>query len=344
MEKTRILVADDEVYIQEIVLSTLLEAGHECIATGTPEQTMEQLNRQLFHVAFVSVRLPGAKPVELFKQLHESYPDLILVAMTPADSANTVIQTIRSGAFDCLVKPFQLEEVLDVMTRAVERRRVDSAAREYQKYLEHLAEERAVETRRLFYATIQVLIRLLELKIPFNAGHAARVAEMCRYVARELKMTVDGVRKVYLAALLHDVGLFVVTDLLLNKEAVLTADEFKQVRAHAALAEEVLKPILADDEVLKYIRHHHERYDGSGHPDSLKGNIIPLGARIIAVVEAFEAMTRDRPYRHAFSSDEALAELRRCADSQFDPQVVGVFTELHESIFRNLDKSPMGVF
>lgn len=261
--------------------------------------------------------------------------------MTPPDGSDAALGTIRAGAFDCLIKPFQLEEVVAAANRAVEKRRVDTAGREYQKYLEHLAEERAAETRRLFYATIQVLIRLLELKVPFNAGHAARVAEMCRYVARELKMTVDGVRKVYLAALLHDVGLFVVTDLLLNKEDVLTPEEYRQLRAHASAAEDVLKPILADDEVLKYIRHHHERYDGNGYPDSLKGNFIPLGARIIAVVEAFESMTRDRPYRNAFSPEEALAELKRCAETQFDPQVVGVFTDLHNHVFNNLDK-PMG--
>jgi response regulator RpfG family c-di-GMP phosphodiesterase len=342
MEKTRILVVDDEIYIQEILRSTLIEAGHECIAAGSPEQTLEHLNHQLFDLAFVSTCLPAQEPAALIKDLHTSFPDLIIVAMMPADSTAGLVQTIRAGAFDCMVKPFQLEEALDVTARGIEKRRVDSAAREYQKYLEHLAEERAVETRRLFYATIQVLIRLLELKIPFNAGHAARVAEMCRYVAREVKMTVDGVRKVYLAALLHDVGLFVVTDLLLNKEDVLTAEEFRQMRAHASAAEDVLKPILADDEVLKYIRHHHERYDGTGYPDSLKGNIIPLGARIIAVVEAFEAMTRDRPYRHAFTPEEALAELKRCADSQFDPQVVSVFTELHANVFRNLDKAPLG--
>jgi len=342
MEKTRILVADDEIYIQEILRSTLIEAGHECITTGSAEHLLGNMNRQLFDLAFVSARLPGQEGVAFVKDLHISFPDLIIISMVPADAVTAVMHTIRAGAFDCVVKPFQLEEVLEVTDRAIEKRRADTAAREYQKYLEQLAEERAVETRRLFYSTIQVLIRLLELKIPFNAGHAARVAEMCRYVARELKMTVDGVRKVYLAALLHDVGLFVVTDLLLNKDDVLTADEYRQVRAHASAAEDMLKPILADEEVLKYIRHHHERYDGTGYPDSLKGNIIPLGARIIAVVEAFEAMTRDRPYRHAFTPDEALAELKRCADSQFDPQVVSVFTELHDTVFRNLDRLPLG--
>ena len=188
----------------------------------------------------------------------------------------------------------------------------------------------------------QVLIGLLDLKTPFKAGQLKEIAEMSRYVARELKMTEDGVRKVYLAAMLHDVGMMSVEDMLLAKQGVLTDDERHQIREHATLAESVLKPIVDDEEVLKYIRHHHERYDGSGYPDSLRGNIIPLGARIIAVVEAYVAMTHDRPYRKALTAQDALAELLRCAGSQFDHQVVTVFAQLHEQVFQNMDKSPMG--
>jgi HD-GYP domain-containing protein (c-di-GMP phosphodiesterase class II) len=165
---------------------------------------------------------------------------------------------------------------------------------------------------------------------------------MARYVARELKMTEDGVRKVYLAGLLHDVGMFALTDLLLHKQESLTADEFQQVRSHPSASEDMLKPILADEEVLKYIRHHHERCDGTGYPDGLKGNIIPLGARIISVVDAFDSMTRDRPYREPATPEDAIAELRRCADSQFDQHVVAVFAELYEQVFRNTEASEMG--
>jgi putative two-component system response regulator len=138
------------------------------------------------------------------------------------------------------------------------------------------------------------------------------------------------------------VGMMSIEDMLLAKKESLTEQELRQIHEHTAVAEIVLKPILDDEEVLKYIRHHHERYDGSGYPDGLRSNIIPLGARIIAVVEAFVAMVHDRPYRKAMAVDEAKAELRRCSSSQFDPQVVTVFMHLYEQIFRNMDKSTMG--
>jgi HD-GYP domain-containing protein (c-di-GMP phosphodiesterase class II) len=189
----------------------------------------------------------------------------------------------------------------------------------------------------------QVLVHLLDMKTPFNEGHSRRVAEKARYVARELRMTDDGVRKVYLAALLHDVGMILVEDMLLNKEGKLTSEELRHIQERTASADEVLRPILDDEEVLKCIRHYRERYDGTGYPGGLRGNLIPLGARVIAVVEAFDAITSGRPYRLPRSPQEAIDELARCAQSQFDPQVVTVFADLYERIFRNLSQLPTGL-
>jgi HD-GYP domain-containing protein (c-di-GMP phosphodiesterase class II) len=250
---------------------------------------------------------------------------------------------MRLGAYDYIVKPFNLDQVLISVHRALDKRRLESANRDYQKYLQRMAEESSAETRRLFYSMTQVFVHLLDLKIPFNEGHSQRVAEKSRYVARELRMTDEGVRKVYLAALLHDVGTILVEDMLLNKVGALTADELRHIREKSSLADEVLRPILDDEEVLKFIRHKRERYDGTGHPDGLKGDLIPLGARVIAVVEAFDAITSERPYRLPRSPEEAIEELRRCMPNQFDPQVVAVFVDLYEKIFRSISQHSMGI-
>ncbi len=340
--KARVLIVDDEIYIQEILRATLEEAGYEAVAVGDAEAALAELSKRQFEIAFTDIRMPGKQGTELLREIHSAYPALVVIMITAVDSADVAAQTIRMGAYDYIVKPFNLEQVLLSANRALDKRRLEDASRQYQQYLEQAVEERTAETRRQFYSMTQVLIHLLEIKIPFNVGHAARVAEMSRYVARELRMTDDGVRKVYLAALLHDIGLMAVEDAVLRKLGTLTPEELRRIHMRSSMAEDVLRPILDDDEVLKNIRHYRERYDGTGYPDGLKGSIIPLGARIISVAEAFDAMTQWRPYRHPLTPEQAIAELQRCADTQFDPQVVSVFGELYYQVFRNLAKSAMG--
>ncbi len=338
-KKGQVLIVDDEVYIQEILKSTLEDAGFECATAGNAESALAALASQNFDLAFTDIRMPGKQGTELLQDIKKAYPDVVVLIITAVDSASLAIQSMHMGAYDYIIKPFNLEQVVVAAARALDKRRLENASREYQRYLVQIADERAAETRRLFYSMTQVLIHLLDLKIPFNVGHALRVAEKARYVGKELRMTDDGVRKVYLAALLHDVGMILVEDVLLNKQSSLTPEEQRHFLERTALAEEVLRPILDDEEVLKSIRHNRERYDGTGYPDGLKGNLIPLGARIIAVVEAFDAMTVWRPYRMPRSPQEAIRELEQCASSQFDPQVVTVFTDLYDRIFSKSDQS-----
>jgi response regulator RpfG family c-di-GMP phosphodiesterase len=341
--KAQILVVDDEVYIREILKSTLEDAGYECVAVSNAESAFTALASQNFDIALSDIRMPGKQGTELLQDIKSGYPEVIVLILTAIDNASTAIESMRLGAYDYIVKPFDLDQVLISVNRALDKRRLENANREHQKYLQHTAEERAAETRRLFYSTTQVFVHLLDLKTPFNEGHSQRVAEKSRYVARELRMTDDKVRKVYLAALLHDVGTILVEDVLLNKQGALTADELRRIQEKSSLADEVLRPILDDEEVLKNIRHKRERYDGTGYPDGLKGNLIPLGARVIAVVEAFDAITSGRPYRLPRSPEEAIQELQRCTQTQFDPQVMTVFADLYERIFRNINQSSMGI-
>jgi putative two-component system response regulator len=341
--KGTVLVVDDEAYIQEVLQSTLEEYGFECMTAGNADEALSILSSHEVDAAFTDIRMPGKQGTELLQDIKALYPEVVVVMVTAVDRTDTAVECMRLGAYDYILKPFNIDQVLFSAGRALDKRRLENANREYQKYLSQAADERSAETRRLFYSMTRVFLHLLDLKTPFNEGHATRVAEKARYVARELRMTDDGVRKIYLAALLHDVGTILVEDMLLHKQEVLTEDERRRIQECTTLADEVLRPILDDEEVLKFIRHNREHYDGSGYPDHLKGNRIPLGARVIAVVEAFDAMTMGRPYRLPRSPEEAIEELKQCAQTQFDPQVVTVFSDVYERIFKHSSDSSMAV-
>jgi putative two-component system response regulator len=336
---TRVLIVDDEVYTQEFLKVSLEDAGFECHSTGDREAALLEMSHAPFEVVFAGVTVGGSSAAEFVKEVKKRSPETMIVVVASPDEADATVEVIRAGAYDHLSKPINIELARLAASRAAERRKLEVGARDYQKYLRQVADERAAETRRLFYSMTRVLVRLFELKSPYKSGHPLRVAEMARYVAHEMKLTEDGVRKVYLAGLLADVGMIAVHEGILMKAEALTEEEHKRVRVHISAAEEVLRPILEDAEVLKYIRHHHERFDGSGYPDGLRGKMIPLGSRIIAVVEAFVAMTQDRPYRKPLKPEGALDELHRCTESQFDPTVVAVFADLHDRVFRSFDKN-----
>lgn len=340
--KGKILIVDDEVYIQEILKATLEDAGFECLAVSDAAAALSCFASQHIDLAFLDIRIPGAQGMNLLQEIRTAHPDVTVLMITAVDNTATAVECMRMGAYDYIVKPFNLEQILASTSRALDRRRLENTNREHEKYLAEVADERAAETRRLFYSMTQVLIRLLEFKTPYNTGHALRVAEMSRHVARELRMTEDGIHKVYVAALLHDVGTITVQDMLLLKQDKLTKSEQRQIQERTSLADDVLRPILNDEEVLKYIRHHRERYDGTGYPDGLKGNIIPLGARIISVVEAFDAIITGRPYRLPRSSQQAIEELARCTQTQFDPHVVTVFSDLYERVFSKSKQFSVG--
>lgn len=338
--KGSILIATDDGDAQDTLVCCLREEGHECECVLNVEEAVSELASRPFDLVLAHIRMPGTPVDALLEQVQEYHADVVVVLITPLDSVEAAMELAAQGAYDYIVQPFDPVEVRLSTQRALEKRRLESQNREFQGYLAQMVEERAAATQRLLYGITQALIRLLELRVPLDAGHAMNVAEISRRIARGLKMTADGVHKVYLAALLHDVGMIPVSDFLLEKHGRLTAEEYRQIQEHTTLAEALLKPIVDDTEVLQYIRHHHERIDGTGYPDALRGNIIPLGARIIAVAEAFDSMIRRRPYRKALSREWAMAELQRNVDAQFDRRVVAAFMDLSDELDVFLRKPP----
>ena len=182
-----------------------------------------------------------------------------------------------------------------------------------------------------FLNAVIALAYALEAKDIYTSGHSQRVAKISVAIARELDMPRDSIEKIGLTRLIHDIGKIGVRESVLNKPDRLTDEEFHQVKRHCEMGEHMLYPIADDEEILMMVRHHHERYDGTGYPDELSGEHIPLGARILAVADAYDAMTSERPYREAMSDETACAELEHCKGTQFDPEVADAFLRSRRS-------------
>ena len=215
--------------------------------------------------------------------------------------------------------------LLGIVHRSLKQRWLELENQDHQCHLEGKVEAQAKRNRLSFIRVVTALAYALEAKNEYTAAHSLRVATTSAAIARELGMPEDDIDRIRLAGLIHDVGKIGVKESVLNKPSSLTSEEFEHVKRHCEIGQRILSPIVDDEQILLIVRHHHERYDGTGYPDRLFGEQIPLGARILAVADSYDAMTSDRPYRDPMSVETAFAEIERGKGIQFDPRVVNVF-------------------
>jgi putative nucleotidyltransferase with HDIG domain len=175
---------------------------------------------------------------------------------------------------------------------------------------------------------LSMLTRAIEARDPYTRGHSSRVTDMAEAVARALGWSEERIASLRVGGPLHDIGKLAVSDEVLCKEGRLDDDELAQIREHPKIGAKLLLRVTALREAIPYVLYHHERWDGTGYPSGKRGEEIPVEARVLAIADAFDAMTSDRPYRDALSREEALAEVERCAGTQFDPKIARVFLEV----------------
>jgi len=331
-KQERILIVDDEEAIRRLLHQKLSTEGYRCEEAGNADQALDELKSSPIALVILDIKMPGKSGIELLPEIKASYPDTAVIMATAIADTSIAIQCMKEGAYDYITKPFNLDEVVLSVDRALEKRRLELENRDYQQHLELKVEEQAKKIRASFLNAITALAYALEAKDIYTSGHSQRVTEISVAIAKDLGIPPDSIDKIRLAGLVHDIGKIGVKESILNKPASLTDDEFKHIKSHCEAGEHILTPIVEGEEILKAVRHHHERYDGSGYPDRLKGEQIPLGARILAVADTYDAMTSERPYRAAMSDETACAEIERCKSTQFDPEVADAFLRTRKSV------------
>jgi putative nucleotidyltransferase with HDIG domain len=350
MAADRILVVDDEDSIREIVSSMLATAGYKCHQAASGNEALALLESgEKFELMLSDLMMANLDGIGLLERTKERFPDMPVVMVTAVHDISVALAAIRNGAYDYLLKPFEREQLLATARRALENRRLKLENRAYQTDLEALVEARTeqlrkavVDLERSYDITLEALGDALDKKDAETEGHSKRVTAFTIAIARAMGLSKDQIAVIARGAFLHDIGKMAVPDAILRKPGKLTPDEILIMQEHCYHGYEILKKIPFLNEAAEIVYAHQERFDGTGYPRGLKGDEIPLGARMFSVADTLDAITSDRPYRPAQSLAAARAEIARWSGRQFDPEVVKVFLDMDEKIWPDLRKEVDG--
>lgn len=323
-----VLVVDDEEPIRNALKKFLSQQGYDVVTAASGDEALRVMQRQKVSVLLLDVRMPGRSGIDFVPQVLELEPSLAVLMLTAVNDATTAALCMQRGAMDYLTKPIDLSDLARAILRAIRRR---DSLMEQANLNQWLKEEVAVRTaelrreraklERLSVATLEALVNALEAKDPFIRGHSARVADLGAMIASELGLTDEQVEQVRMAGRLHDIGKIGIREEVLTKEGPLTAEEYEQVKQHVVVGSQILAPLSHLGEIIAFVRSHHERWDGQGYPDQIRGEAIALGARILAAAEIYDALTTARPYQEKMPPDVAVERMRDLAGSVLDPSV-----------------------
>jgi cyclic di-GMP phosphodiesterase len=347
-EPARILVVDDEISIREVLADGLESFGFDVFQAGSASDAFDRVKRGDVDLVLSDIEMPKENGLALLRRIKDHDPDVDVIMVTGVVDFETAVGTIRQGASDYVSKPFNLDEVRIVVDRTLEKRRLIRENRDYQQKLELKVADRTRElvakneeveglyAEESYESTLEAMITALDFRDNETLGHSRRVVEYAVVVAQVMGIGEPELSWIRRGAILHDVGKIGVSDAILRKPGKLDAAEWEEMKRHPEMGYRMLKHVRFLKPALEIVHCHQERWDGSGYPRGLRGDEIPLGARIFAAVDTFDAMTSDRPYRSALSIKDARDEIRRFSGTQFDPTVADAFLSIEETVWRDI--------
>jgi putative nucleotidyltransferase with HDIG domain len=346
MAADRILIVDDEEAIREIVASMLTIAGYRCQQACSGIEALAILESgEEFELMLSDLMMAELDGIGLLERTKEKYPDMPVVMVTAVHDISVALAAIRNGAYDYLLKPFEREQLLATVRRAMENRRLKLENRAYQVNLETLVAARTEQLRqamadleRSYDITLEALGDALDLKDAETEGHSKRVTAFTIAIARAMGLSPDRIRIIARGAFLHDIGKMAIPDAILRKPGALSPEEINIMKEHCWHGYQILRKIPFLTEAAEIVYAHQEKWDGTGYPRQLRGEEIPMGSRIFSLADTMDAIMSDRPYRAAQPFTAARDEIVRFAGRQFDPNIVKVFVEMPESIWHDLRK------
>lgn len=332
---------DDDAQVRGALVRVIELQGLACREAASGAEALQILKSEgEIPVCISDIYMPEMDGLTFLREALQLHPDMAIIMLTGVAEVRTAVECLQLGALDYISKPVLIDEVKARVQKALEKRELILQNRFYQQHLETRVRELDRRNKQSLINGVQTLVQALEAKDAYTSGHSARVSKYAVKTAVYLGITGERLEQIRLGGELHDIGKIGTREAILNKPGPLSSEEFEHVKLHTTLGERILAPFLRESPAaLRIVRSHHERLDGRGFPDALCGDEIPVEARIVAVVDAFDAMTTNRAYRPSRTPPEAVEELRRCAGSHFDAQVVEAFL----SAFENVSALPIHV-
>ncbi|MFQ5454671.1 MAG: HD domain-containing phosphohydrolase [Nitrospirota bacterium] len=360
-ERAHILIVDDEIGPRES-LKMILNSSYDVFIAENGEKAIKLLSEQDVDIVTLDLRMPGLQGTEVLREIKRLKSEIEVVIITGYGSLNTAVDGIRYGAADYLMKPFNVTEILSVIAGILDKKKsydqLKGFLTDIEKQIASGADldeikKKIIDSHDFFnkirnivqsrfndnvkkrdidcLEVTRVLADILDGKEPHTRGHSSRVNYYSNLIAQKLELSRDDRHDLQIGAFLHDIGKIGVDNKIILKSGSLSKTEREIIKNHCDIAVQLLTPLELSPQILSIIRHHHEFYNGRGYPDGLKGDDISVLARIVTLADSFDTMLTDLPYKKGRSIDEALAEIKRCEGTQFDPMIVQIFLRIIEN-------------
>ena len=346
----RVLIVDDDLALRTILSVMLTQSAFVCRTAASGEEALRLLENQPTDVVISDLRMPGISGMDLLVEVRERYPRLAFLMVTGEDETRVGVRAMQLGADDYLLKPFDGDVVLGSLYRALQKKKLEREVQEYRLHLEEMVSERTQQlrtalqqTERSYEDTLEALGAAIDLRDSPTAGHSRRVFLYSMELAKSIGGLEQEIRSIAMGAWLHDIGKLATPDRVLLKPGPLTDSEWEIMRRHARIGYDLVKSISFLAGAAEIVLTHHERFDGSGYPQKMKGDEIPFGARIFAVADTLDAMTSDRPYRAALPLQAARDVIERGSGTLFDPLVAAAFLRVPGETWETIAKQTVTV-
>lgn len=350
-DQARILIVDDELGPRES-LRMILKPSYEVHTVENGMAALKFLEKSSVDLITLDLKMPGLPGMEVLEQVRKFNPDVMVIIITGYGTFKSVVEAIRFNVFDYISKPFNIPEIISVVKRCLEMRNTKRAVTNLFREISCLSEMDSSESRKAkiiekirklfcnsgnfeesgkclgFLEFIRVISNCIESRDPYTIGHSERVSHYTDFMAQKLVLPHLFRNELQIASYLHDIGKVCISSRFLNREGKLSSTDWAILKRHPIKSVELIGPLKLSSKVISAIRHHHERFDGTGYPDGLAGGDIPLGARVISIGNMYDSLTSKRPYRNAMNTVEAEAEIQKYADTYFDPDLIRIFLEI----------------